>query len=112
MKTYKKIDKKTLQHMIEQHKLAWLHDEEGGELADFSGLDLSGVDFSDCILMEALFNDCDLTGANFSNSLLCYAEFTGANCSYVDFSDADMTGAELRGANLMNANFDNVIREE
>ena len=73
------IDLKTI---LKKHKM-WLNDEDGGEMANLSGADLSGADLS----------GADLRGADLSGADLRGADLTGAN-----LRGANLTGANLRGA--------------
>jgi uncharacterized protein YjbI with pentapeptide repeats len=65
------------------------------ENGDFSGLDLSGINFW----------DCELTRANFSGCVLRDATFVAAGLDYANFEGADLTGADFREAIVKNANF-------
>nr|DAS48731.1 MAG TPA: pentapeptide repeat protein [Caudoviricetes sp.] len=73
-----------LKTILEKHKM-WLNDEDGGEMANLSGVDLHGADLS----------GADLSGANLSWADLSWADLSGAN-----LSGADLHGADLHGANL------------
>jgi uncharacterized protein YjbI with pentapeptide repeats len=84
MKTY---TAPVLAEVIEKHG-KWLRDEDGGELADLRGADLSWAN-----LREANLSGADLSWANLFNS-----NFSGAN-----LSGADLSGADLLGANLSRA---------
>ena len=68
-----------LKTILEKHKM-WLNDEDGGEMADLSGIDLCWANLS----------GTDLIGANLS----------GANLSGSDLRRSDLRGADLREANL------------
>ena len=63
-----------LKTILEKHKM-WLNDEDGGEMANLSGADLSGAD-------------------------LCLANLSGANLCWANLSGADLRWANLSGANL------------
>jgi len=56
--------------------------------ADFSGMDLSGGNFTDAILVYANFSGADLGGA----------DFDGANIRGANFSGADISGTSFVGA--------------
>ena len=83
------ITQEEFSKIYEKHQL-WLEDPEKGERADFSGKDLSKVNFS-------LFRN--LRAANLSGVELIRANLTG-----VDLEGADLTEAELTCANLNKAN--------
>lgn len=59
--------------------------------ANLSGFDLTGIEFTDCTLVEADFSEVDLTEATFRGC---------------DLSDADFHDAELRSATFENCTFD------
>tara|TARA_R110000868_G_C10972986_1_gene771124 strand:+ start:18164 stop:18793 length:630 start_codon:yes stop_codon:yes gene_type:complete len=76
---------------------------------DFSGLDLSGVNFTkssfrDADLTGTILINADLTRCNFRNANLTNADLTGAITCGANFRDADLTGAKLPD-NCAEANF-------
>ena len=90
----KKITKKELKTILEQHAL-WLDsNEKEGKRADLSDADLSDADLTRDDLRFADLRFADLTGAY----------LTCANLSDTDLIDADLTCADLSGANLSGAN--------
>lgn len=105
--------------------------------ADFSGLDLEGLDFTEAVLpfvnlkgaklANAILYDTDLRGANlegaylseadFSCAYLADANFTGASLSNTIFAsaclaDAKLSGAYIHGANFEGANLSGTILEK
>lgn len=72
--------------------------------ADFSGLDLSGVNFMNAILEGVNFSNADLSEACLIGANLWDAILENANLQGVDFTDAKLIGADLCGANLEGAN--------
>ena len=78
-----------LKTILEKHKM-WLNDEDGGEMADLSGIDLCWANLSGTDLRWANLSGTDLIGANLS----------GANLSGSDLRRSDLRGADLREANL------------
>lgn len=62
---------------------------------DFSGADMSGVDFQMCF-----FRECDFTRANLSN-----ADFTGCLLYACDFTEADLTVANFEMADISDSIF-------
>ena len=126
--TYIGLDKAKIDLMLARHVL-WLHDEPGGERADFSGCVIRGYDFSgrdligaimdDAMLIECDFSRTDITQASFDHTTLreCVFEDTVANstifheaeirsCSFTgtSFEDCDFSDARIIGA----ADFDSV----
>jgi len=112
---YRKISDVELANILEQHKL-WIKSKgKKGKLAelnvvDFGEFDLSGVDFSGAMIIEASFSCANLFGANFSGAELIGSSLVGAdlnttnlfhaNLSGVDFSSADLSEANLSETNL------------
>jgi hypothetical protein len=74
----KKLKVKEIKYMVELH-LKWLTWEEEGIRADFSYIDLEGVDFRWANLIYSNFEGSTLTNANFSGSNLRNASLSGAN---------------------------------
>ena len=83
------MNKEQLNDILEKHN-KWLEDEEGGEYADLSGVDLSSADLS----------GVDLSSADLRYSDLSYADLRDADMTGTDLRDANMRGTDLRGANL------------
>jgi uncharacterized protein YjbI with pentapeptide repeats len=69
---------------------------------DFSGLDLTGVDFCGA---HAVRLETNLRKANFSRAKLAKAQFGGTILDGADFSGADLTDAEFVTASLRGASF-------
>ena len=86
--TYIGLDKNKIDLMLARHVL-WLHDEPGGERADFSGSAIRGYDFSGRDLIGAIMDDAMLI-----------------EC---DFSRTDMTHASFDHTTLRNCRMDNVV---
>ena len=79
---------------------------------NWSGLNLSGVDFRVAYLEEVQFEKSRLDGVNLQNADLWGAELQNANLSGANLQNADLWGAELqnailRFAELQNANLSN-----
>ena len=66
---------------------------------NWSGLNLSGVDFRGAYLKEVHFEESQLDGAN-----LQYADLTKVNLQHADLTEAKLQNADLSGAELQNAN--------
>lgn len=87
----------------------WLRGD-GGERADFTGRNMSGLKLPRLDLSMANLSGCDFSGTDLSESKLHGANLAGSNLaganlkdgdlSYADLSDANMKGANLSGANL------------
>ena len=83
--------------------------------ANFSGMNLKGVDFTRTNLMHANFANSQLQGTLFASSVLSDANFDSANCTGADFTDAigkkakfekvKASGAIFRYAKLGESNF-------
>ena len=70
---------------------------------EFSGMGLAGFDFSDCEMLECVFDDCKLTGANFRGAPLGRTAFTRCDLQKADFRDAqgyaiDPAANKMKGA--------------
>ena len=66
---------------------------------NWSGLNLSGVDFRGAHLSKVQFEESQLDGANLQN-----ADLTEANLQHADLTEANLQNANLSEANLQNAN--------
>jgi uncharacterized protein YjbI with pentapeptide repeats len=64
----------------------------------FTGVNLSGADFSEATLHRTVLEEANLMKANLSK-----ADLTGANLRRADLSRANLVKANLRGANLRGA---------
>lgn len=99
-----------IQTLIKEHgrwdKTAW---KAGKQLAakrlKLSGMDLSEVDFRECVLAAVDFSGTNLCKAIFAKSHLFDCLFSDALMKGVDFSKAILDGSDLRGAKLENAVF-------
>ena len=100
----KKITKKELKTILEQHTL-WLDsNEEEGKRADLTGADLSGANLTRAYLKFTDLTFADLTCVNLSGAYLIGADLTGADLTSADLTGANLTSANLSGANLTSAN--------
>ena len=96
-----------LNKILEKHK-KWLNNEENGERADLSGVNLRGVDLRyvklQCAdLQRANLQYADLKGINLKDSYLISTNLSGA-----DLGGANLEGADLNNANLQYAHLQNV----
>lgn len=81
----------------------WLRGE-GGERANFTGRNLSGLKLPRLDLSMANLAGCDFSGADLSESKLQGANLAGVNLAGAKLKDADLSGADLSDANLKGAN--------
>ncbi|MBO0947197.1 pentapeptide repeat-containing protein [Fibrella forsythiae] len=70
---------------------------------DFSGLDLTGADFSFSDLSRANFEGAILKGADLSFASLTGVNFTNTDLSNADLRFSDLSGVAIDGANLTGA---------
>ena len=89
--TQKNIERSEFDRRMEEHA-KWLKNHEEGKRADFSDVNLSGM---------------DLSGMDFS-----YAEMTGVNLSGSDLTGANLSHANLWGAFLHNINLTRATLDE
>ena len=94
----KKITKKELKTILEQHEL-WLgSNKKEGKCANLTGVNLSGAHLIGVDLSGANLTDTDLSGANLTS-----ADLTGTDLRFADLYRTDLTSADLSGANLTSA---------
>ncbi len=93
-----------IKEILERHQL-WLDGEDGGERADFTGVNLKRCDFSHANLENAIFSGANLSCAHFTKANLEGAIFRDANCCFADFSRANLFDVDFQGANLWSALF-------
>lgn len=65
---------------------------------DFSGLDLTGLNFADRDLSFANFRGANLLDADFTRTKLFRADFRGCRCVLTTFHNALVERADFRGA--------------
>ena len=110
----KKITKKELKTILEQHKL-WLDsNEKEGKCADLTDADLrfanlygaylTGADLRGSNLNFANLRRADLTSADLSHTNLTSVDLSGADLRYANLTDTDLSRADLAFANLSDAN--------
>ncbi len=92
-----------LQRILRHHQ-AWL-DSAGraGQQANFCRARISGPEFTDACLRQAILNQADLDGADllladFSGASMMQASLRGANLLGAKFHDANLQGASMQGA--------------
>ena len=96
----------------------WLHDA-GGEQADFSGYDLSGLDLSHRNLNNAIFAGTRMYETNLAQAELCFSDFTDATLFVCDLRDVSAEeacfkkmvadGCTFRGASFTHSNFSGAL---
>ena len=74
---------------------------------DWSGLNLSGVDFRGAYLKKVHFEKSQLYGANLQYATLYFAKLQNANLSYANLQNANLWEANLQNADLTEANLQN-----
>ena len=98
----KKLTQHELDEMIILHE-KWSNDDADGIQADFSNMDLSGLNFTAKFLRHIDFHGANLTSANFNHVDLGWAYLINANLTDANLSWADLVNVDLSGANLTNA---------
>lgn len=81
----------------------WLRGE-GGERANFTGRNMSGLKLPRLDLSMANLAGCDFSGSDLSESKLQGANLAGTNLAGATLKDSDLSGADLSDANLKGAN--------
>lgn len=61
---------------------------------DLSGLDLDGIDFSNCLMEQVNLTGASLIGANFTGAILARSDLSKANCSQANFEQTNL-GASI-----------------
>ena len=74
---------------------------------NWSGLNLSGVDFWGAHLRKVQFEESQLDGADLQNADLLYANLQNANLLYANLQNANLLYANLQNATLRFANLQN-----
>lgn len=112
----RRIEPKTIEKIVENHQ-HWINEDCDNwqtMKANFSYMDLSGINlsklnliganFSDTRLIDADLSGADLSYTNFSGASLCHAKLLNATFLHANLSNADFTEANLSGAVLARAN--------
>ena len=101
----KKLSREIIDNILRKHEV-WLKTRrKDGEKADFTGANLSKVNFSGKNISGADFNRAILSNANFSKSELVACDFSSAQLDSANFSEADLFLSDLSWSNLEGANF-------
>ena len=74
---------------------------------NWSGLNLSGVDFRGAHLSKVQFEESQLYGANLQDAKLLFAKLQNANLSEAKLQNANLSEADLQNANLSEADLQN-----
>jgi hypothetical protein len=106
------MNQKELNVILEKHKM-WINKEEGGKLADLSGLDLCNYDLKFVNLSYSNLSGVNLNNSNLSGAILTGANLSGANLNNANLnntnlSDTDLIDVNLNGANLIWTKTDDV----
>ena len=99
----KNISKEELNKILKKHEM-WLRNEEGGECANLSYVDLRNADLSNTNLRAANLIGVDLSDGNLYNADLSCTDLRNADLTEVDLTDVDLRNADLKYANLRCAN--------
>lgn len=96
--------------IMKARHILWLHDESGGQKADFSNMDLTDCDLTNAALSGAVFKGATLNAASLNNGDFTFCDFTNANLYNVDgvdaaFEESDFSGAKLIASHFLNAGF-------
>lgn len=96
--------------IMKARHILWLHDEAGGQKADFTNMDLTDCYLADAKLSGAVFKGATLNAATLNNGDFTFCDFTNANLYNVDgvdavFEESDFSGAKLIGCHFLNAGF-------
>ena len=95
----KTVSPEELTAILAKHR-RWLDEEEGGERADLSNMDLRFQDLRGARLLSALLAGSDFTGSDLAGADLRNADMSGCDLTDVDASLTDMRGTNLSGARL------------
>ena len=95
----KNISKEELNKILKKHEM-WLRNEEGGECANLSYVDLRNADLSNTNLRAANLIGVDLSDGNLYNADLSCTDLRNADLTEVDLTDVDLRNADLKYANL------------
>ena len=106
---FKNIDGRIIDEFTITSFLGTYHKNTNLIDADMSGLDLTGHDFSNKVIIDTNLSNAVLVGADLSNAVtigttLTGADLTNANLTGISLVFKDLTGTILRGANLTDAN--------
>ena len=96
------ITQEDIKIAIEKHKKWLAYDDIEGKRFRFNGEDLSGLNFSNANLDNAIMEGCNLSKAIFYESNL-------AGC---DFSNSDLRGAHFQKANLCYSHFEGAFLKD
>jgi len=115
------IDQAEFDAIAERH-YNFLNNLPGGECADFSGMELSGlemrhVDLSGANFSGAELNGCDMEHGSFEDCDFGGAHFYGVQASDASFDRSKFIGTHIEGCNyayvnLQNGNFTNALFED
>jgi hypothetical protein len=101
-----RVENKVIADMVAQHAL-WIaaSDQARGKQAVFTGMNVSGHDFTSDDLSRADFTGANCSACTFTSATCTDANFTGANLVHANFTSADLTRANMTGADTTNAVF-------
>ncbi len=104
--TYSKMAEKVISLTAVSELLQQYYDgDRNFPSADFSGVNLPGINLEQANFIAGNFTQANLMGANFQQAQLIVADFTGAQLTHANFSQAKLIGATFYQAQLNGANF-------
>ena len=103
-RTYIGLDKTKIDLMLARHVL-WMHDESGGERADFSGCAIRGYDFSDRDLIGAIMDDAILIECDFSRTDITHASFDHTTLRECVFEDSIVNSTIFHESEIRSCSF-------
>jgi len=96
-------DQATVEAMLVLHRL-WVDEQPGGVQANFSHMNISGLELQNRMLDYAIFYGTNASNTNFKASSLIGAIFWGTDLSGADLARANLEGVNFRSTNMADVN--------